>query len=469
MSNTSKNDRLLDICRDFQESANNNFNKLEGYIAEHQDNIFKCGKVLSAVGVNIIASIPNAKVGDLCLVYDQMDPNIRMNAEVMSVKDQTAILLPFGDLSGISTNCVIDKVSDGFKITVGDFMIGKVLDSFGNVLDDMTPDEPIVSEHTISTSIQSKAPDALSRKMINDIFYTGVAAIDLFMTCGYGQRLAIFASPGMGKTTLLGMIVRNCSADIVVLALIGERGREIKEIIDLELTEEIRKKCIIVVSTSDRLPVEQVKSMFVAQTIAEYFRDQGKNVLIFTDSITRFARAQREVGLSSGEVVARGGFPPSVFLAFPKLMERAGNNDLGSITAFYTVLLEQETNIENDPIASEVKSIVDGHILLSRKLVEQNHFPAINVLSSLSRIADRLITPEQLETVKIARALLAKYEELEFLLQVGEYKPGTSVFNDQAIELRPKIMSILKQNKDDNISLDDALAELSSVVSGVVL
>lgn len=469
MNESKPKNRFAEICEKFNKSANHAFDDLERHISEHEDNIFKCGKVLSAVGVNIIASIPNAKVGDLCLVYDQMDQSIKMNAEVMSVKGQTAILLPFGDLSGISTNCVIDKVSDGFKITVGDFMIGKVLDSFGNVIDDMTPDTKIKNGEQIFTSIQSKAPNALERKMINDIFYTGIAAIDLFITCGYGQRLAIFASPGMGKTTLLGMIVRNCSADIVVLALIGERGREIKEIIDLELTEEIRKKCIIVVSTSDRLPVEQVKSMFVAQTIAEYFRDQGKNVLIFTDSITRFARAQREVGLSSGEVVARGGFPPSVFLAFPKLMERAGNNDLGSITAFYTVLLEQETNIENDPIASEVKSIVDGHILLSRKLVEQNHFPAINVLSSLSRIADRLISPEHLETVKVARALLAKYEELEFLLQVGEYKPGTNVFNDQAIELRPKIMSLLKQNKDDNVSLETALAELSSIVSGVTL
>jgi FliI/YscN family ATPase len=469
MNESKPKNRFAEICEKFNKSANHAFDDLERHISEHGDNIFKCGKVLSAVGVNIIASIPNAKVGDLCLVYDQMDPSIKMNAEVMSVKGQTAILLPFGDLSGISTNCVIDKVSDGFKITVGDFMIGKVLDSFGNVIDDMTPDTQIANGEQIFTSIQSKAPNALKRKMINDIFYTGIAAIDLFITCGYGQRLAIFASPGMGKTTLLGMIVRNCSADIVVLALIGERGREIKEIIDLELTEEIRKKCIIVVSTSDRLPVEQVKSMFIAQTIAEYFRDQGKNVLIFTDSITRFARAQREVGLSSGEVVARGGFPPSVFLAFPKLMERAGNNDLGSITAFYTVLLEQETNIENDPIASEVKSIVDGHILLSRKLVEQNHFPAINVLSSLSRIADRLITSEHLETVKVARALLAKYEELEFLLQVGEYKPGTNLFNDQAIELRPKIMGLLKQNKDANVSLETALAELSSIVSGVTL
>lgn len=468
MNKSSDSNKLIDICTNFQNKVNSDFDRLEQHFKDHENNVFQCGKVLSAIGVNIVASIPNAKVGDLCLVYDQINPQIKMYAEVMSIQGQTAILLPFGDLSGISNNCVIDKISDGFKIKVGDFMIGKVLDSFGNIIDSMSPEQDS-NNNTITSSIQSKAPNALSRKMITDVFYTGVSAIDLFMTCGYGQRLAIFASPGMGKTTLLGMIVRNCSADIIILALIGERGREVKEIIDLELNDEIRQKTIVIVSTSDRLPVEQVKSMFVAQTVAEYFRDQGKNVLIFTDSITRFARAQREVGLSSGEAVARGGFPPSVFLAFPKLMERAGNNDVGSITAFYTVLLEQETSIENDAIASEVKSIVDGHILLTKKLVEQNHFPAINILSSLSRVADRIISKDHLETVKIARALLAKYEELEFLLQVGEYKHGTNTFSDQAIELTPKIMDILKQDKGDSIPLELSLLKLSQLVKNVKL
>ena len=257
----------------------------------------------------------------------------------------------------------------------------------------------------------------------------------------------------------MGIILRNSKVDIIVVALIGERGREVREFIDIELTGEMRSKCVLVVATSDRPPVEQVKCAYVAQTIAEYFRDQGKNVLLFVDSITRFARAQREVGLSAGEPIARSGFPPSVFLSFPRLMERAGNNEHGSITAFYTVLMEGDT-VSLDPIADEVKSIIDGHIILTRKLAEQGHFPAINILTSLSRIADRIIEVDQLQAARHIRLLLSKYEELEFLIRVGEYKSGQDKLSDESIAKHAEIMKLLKQNQHEKVNYENALYSL---------
>lgn len=425
------------------------------------------GSVKSAIGTVITVTLPKSKIGDLCQIQDEENA-ISLLAEVVSIENNEAKLLPFGNIDKISTRVSIDKLSENFVIPIGEFMVGKILDGFGRVTGSLVADLEIRSDELTNANnnsypIYNFAPDPLTRKIISEKMLTGVKAIDLFITCGKGQRLAIFAGPGMGKTTLLSMIIKNAMADIIVIALIGERGREVKEFIDLDLDEISRKKCVFVIATSDRPPVEQVKAAYVAQTVAEYFRDQGKDVILFVDSITRFARAQREVGLSAGEPIARGGFPSSVFLAFPKLMERAGNSQNGTLTAFYTVLMESE-NTQHDPIADEVRSIVDGHIILSKKLVEQSHFPAIDILSSLSRIADRIISPQQLINVRRARLLLSKYNELEFLIRVGEYKTGSDTLADEAVNKNQQLLQFLQQSVNEHTDFESGLKELIEII-----
>ncbi len=423
------------------------------------------GVILSAVGTTITASLPNAKIGDLCLIVDTT-AKIELKAEVISVYKDSVTLLPFGGIDNISTSAKIFKLATDFTINVGDWMRGCLIDGLGNCIGSIGEEEAdptINNDPGILMTIKQNVPDPLKRPIIDSQFLTGVKSIDLFISSGVGQRLAIFAAAGMGKTTLMGMILRNCSADIVIVALIGERGREVQELIQNEIHPSIYQKCIIVVTTSDRPPVEQVKSAYVAQTIAEYFRNQGKSVLLFVDSITRFARAQREIGLSAGEPVARGGFPPSVFLAFPKLMERAGNSEVGSITAFYTVLLQNDV-ITEDPIADEIKSIVDGHIILSRELVERSHFPAIDILSSLSRVATLFISKEHAQAERKIRQLISKYNEIEFLLRVGEYKEGNDALADESIAKYPQIMEFLQQDtktKSDFNEIYNQLCELA--------
>ncbi len=410
------------------------------------------GKIVSATGSIIVATLPLVKIGDLCLIEDKAI-ELKLFAEVVAINGEEVKLLPFGSISNLSNQADIYCISDNFMISISDKHLGKIVSGLGEVigdLEDISNSGKTIEKVELAQrySVLKVAPDPLTRSIIEDILYTGVRAVDQFITCGRGQRIAIFAGPGMGKTTLMGMIIKYAAADVFVVALIGERGREVREFIEIELNEEARKKCVLVVVTSDRPPVEQVKAAFVAQTIAEYFRDQGKNVVMFVDSITRFARAQREVGLSAGEPVTRGGFPPSVFLSFPRLMERAGNNELGSISAFYTVLMEQD-NAREDPIADEIKSIVDGHIYLDRSLAEKGHFPAINILGSLSRIADRIISNEQKLAARKIRLLLSKHKEIEFLLRVGEYKRGNDELADEAIDKYDQIMSFLKQDVYD--------------------
>lgn len=421
------------------------------------------GKISKAVGTVVNAHINNVKIGDICTIADE-SINLELMAEVIAIDESGTKLLPFGNIDRLSKKSIIKKVADDFKVKLGDFLLCKMVDGLGNVIgslsDDAVADEK--DSNIVYASVKADAPDPLSRPIIKQQFKTGVRSIDLFISCGVGQRLAIFAGAGVGKTTLMGMILRNSDADVVVVALIGERGREVQEFIDLEINETIRQKCVLIVTTSDKPVVEQVKAAYVAQTIAEYFRDQGKKVLLFMDSITRFARALREVGLSSGEAPARGGYPPSTFLAFPKLMERAGNNAKGSITAFYTVLMEG-AEIKNDPIADEIKSIVDGHIILSPHLAQQSHFPAIDILSSLSRIADKVISDKQMRETRKIRTLLAKHVELEFLLRVGEYQAGNDPLADEAIKKYPSIMRLLQQQIRDKINFEQDLANLAKL------
>jgi type III secretion protein N (ATPase) len=406
------------------------------------------GKVISAKGNNITASLPNARIGDLCHIVD--NTNLNVKAEVVAIQSNQVILIPFAHINNISQHCFVLRQNQGFLISISDRILGTIVDGLGEHIDNMVDKELGSQNNEQGNSyynISGITPDPLKRPLIDKQLFTGITAIDLFTPCGIGQRMGIFAPPGVGKTTLLGMLLRGANADVVVITLIGERGREVREFIELELDEELRKKCVLVVATSDKPPVEQVKSAYVAQTIAEYFRDQGKNVVLFMDSITRFARAMREIGLSAGEPITRGGFPPSVFLAFPQLMERAGNTETGSITAFYMVLTDIETN-NSDPIAEEVKSIIDGHIMLSRNLANQGHYPAIDVLSSLSRIEDRIITTKHHLAASRIKMLLEEYREIEFLVKVGEYKEGQNKVSDEAIKKQPQIMELLKQRKN---------------------
>lgn len=417
------------------------------------------GRVVCAVGVLLQVYLPGAKISDICKIYYANGQFIF--GEVVAIDKHIAKVLPYGTLENISHFSQVLLTRSGFKIEVGNFLLGKVVNGFGKVTSSLSADdeENSDSDWHYDLSINRDAPDPLQRLIIDQQLVTGITAIDLFNSCGLGQRMGIFASPGVGKTTLMGMLLRNAQADVCVIVLIGERGREVREFIELELDEELRKRCVLVVATSDRPPVEQVKSAFVGQTIAEYFREQGKNVLLVMDSVTRFARAQREVGLSAGEPITRGGYPPSVFLAFPRLMERAGMDKSGSITAFYTVLLETE-DISKDAVADEVKSILDGHIIMSRQLAENSIFPAIDLNNSLSRIADRLVPNPQLKAVRHIRMLLSKYKELEFLLRIGEYQKGTDPVSDEAIDKYPRILQLVKQGTSESRSYTDSVNSL---------
>jgi ATP synthase in type III secretion protein N len=442
---------IVTLVDDFSDNFNYKIKLLEKLL-DNVELYQKFGYLISAVGCVITAKMSDVKIGDLC----EIGVDFQLKAEVIAIDGDNVKLLPYGDLKNISQNMPVRKVNSGFKIYIGDSILGKVIDGFGHVIGSLTDSQDFEILDGQYFDINCPAPDPMKRPIISDKLITGVKAIDLFNTCAIGQRIGIFASPGIGKTTLLGMMSRNTNADVRVICLIGERGREVREFIELELTKEIRETCVVVVATSDKPPVEQVKCAYVAQTIAEYFRCQGKDVVLFVDSITRFARAQREVGLSAGEPIARGGYPPSVFLSFPKLMERAGVDKSGSITAFYTVLVENE-DIQKDPIGDEVKSIIDGHIVLSKTLAERGQFPAINLLTSLSRLADRVITDQHLNAARHIKLLLSKYQELEFLIKVGEYKSGQDKISDEAIKKYEQISSFLKQGNREKVDFSASL------------
>jgi type III secretion protein N (ATPase) len=307
------------------------------------------------------------------------------------------------------------------------------------------------------------APDPMTRRIIKDPMPLGVRVIDSLLTCGEGQRMGIFAAAGGGKSTLLGMLVKGADVDVTVVALIGERGREVREFIEHELGEQGRKRAVIVCATSDKSSMERAKAAYVATAIAEYFRDQGKKVLFLMDSVTRFARAQREIGLAAGEPPTRRGYPPSVFANLPKLMERVGMNDKGSITALYTVLVEGDDMTE--PIADETRSILDGHIILSRALASANHYPAIDVLASASRVQNNVVAPEHRAAAGRMRQLMAKYAEVELLVKIGEYKRGSDAVADEAIEKIDAIRTFLKQRTDDRSDFNAAIVTMCKLVN----
>jgi type III secretion protein N (ATPase) len=416
------------------------------------------GRIVEVVGTIVKAVLPGARVGNLCRLHGTGMQSPLM-AEVIGFQGEAALLMPLGGFQGLSSSTTVVAEFRQHLIPVGQGLRGRVLDGLGNIIDSYGI--PFVPEDHYP--VWRPAPDPLTRPVINRSLSLGIRSLDGLLTCGEGQRLGIFAAAGGGKTTLLAQILRNTEADIVVLALVGERGREVKEFLDLVMDEELRRKCVVVVSTSDRPGMERLKCAMVATSVAEYFRDQGERTLLLVDSVTRFARAQRMVGLAAGEPPARRGFPPSVFSALPELMERAGPAPKGSITALYTVLVEGDDM--NEPVADETRSILDGHIILSRELAAANHYPAVDILESKSRVMGNIVSSEHLKAAARIRSMMARYKESSLLIKIGEYKQGSDPETDEAIAKQPEIDRFLRQELDEFSSFEETLERLLKLSS----
>ncbi|MBQ9694482.1 MAG: FliI/YscN family ATPase [Kiritimatiellae bacterium] len=397
------------------------------------------GRVTQVLGTVIHAIVPGVRLGEICFLQ-QPGRSERSVAEVIGFRHETVLLTALGDLQGISTETEVWPTHQSLMIPVGDALLGRIIDGFGNPLDD-APDAAIAALPHVPLTASPCNP--LKRRRITTPLTLGVRALDTALTCGEGQRLGIFAAAGVGKSTLLAQIMRHTQADITVLALIGERGREVREFIEQDLGADGLRRAVVVVATSDRPAMERVTAAYTATAIAEAFRDCGKRVLLLMDSVTRLARARRDIGLAAGEPPVRRGFTPSVFAELPRLMERAGNGETGSITALYTVLVEGDD--KEDPIAEEVKSILDGHIVLSDTLAARGHYPAIDVLRSVSRCQPALIDPSQQALVRRLRLLLSEYDAVELLLKLGEYQLGSRPSADDAIAHIDRINAFLQQ------------------------
>lgn len=416
------------------------------------------GRVNKVVGPVIHGHVPGVKVGDLCQLQDPKS-NFDCLAEVIGFNEDLTILTPFSDIQGLSPETEINPTGRQHEVFIHAGLKGQVLDGMGKALSkDDAESGQIIGEHR---PVMSLPPDPLKRKKIDKPFVTGVKIIDSLLTVGRGQRIGLLAAPGVGKSTLLGSISQSADADTIVVALIGERGREVNEFIE-KIPEDIRKKTVLVIATSDRSPMERVKAAYVATAVAEYFRDQGENVLFLLDSITRFARSLRDVGLSAGETPTRRGYPPSIYQALPKLVERTGNNDLGTITAFYTVLVEG--NDMSDPIADEVSSLLDGQFILSRELQQKGQYPAIDPLKSLSRCMTAVTSEQHQEHAQQIKDLLGKYESVKLLVDIGEYKQGQDAHTDRAIALNHPINEFLKQKPDNYSPFEDTVRQIEELV-----
>ncbi|PCI95652.1 flagellum-specific ATP synthase FliI [Candidatus Aerophobetes bacterium] len=413
------------------------------------------GRITEVVGMLIKAVVPQVKMGEVCLIKREGDP---LMAEVVGFTKEEVFLSPLGEMHGIGPSSEVIPTRMPLQIKVGPELLGRVVDGLGRPLDEHEKG-PLVLKETYS--VLNAPPDPLHRKMITEPMSTGVRCIDGVITCGVGQRVGIFAAAGGGKSTTLGMIARYARADVNVISLIGERGREVREFIEHSLGEEGLARSVIVVSTSDQAAQLRINAAYVGTAIAEYFRDQGKSVILMMDSVTRFARALREIGLAAGEPPARAGFTPSVFATLPKLLERSGNSDKGSITAFYTILVAGDDM--NEPVSDEVRSILDGHIILSAELARQYHYPAVDVLGSVSRIINSIVDKEHLELVGKVREVLANYKKNELLIRIGEYKPGSDKDADFAIKYIDKVNNFLKQKVDEICPFEETLAYLKKL------
>ena len=417
------------------------------------------GRVIQVVGTIIKASVPGVKVGEVCILRNPWE-NFEVQAEVVGFTREAALLTALGAMTGISAQTEVIPTRRVHMVPVGDSLLGRVVDGLGRPID-ADRKGPIRPEAYYP--VFADPPGPLERRIISRPISLGIRAIDGMLTCGEGQRMGIFAAAGGGKSTLLASIIRNTEAEVSVLALIGERGREVREFIEKDLGEEGLRRAVVVCATSDRSSMERLKAAYVATSIAEFFRDKGKKVLLMMDSVTRFGRAQREIGLAAGEPPTRRGFPPSVFSELPKLMERAGNSAKGSITALYTVLVEGDDMTE--PIADETRSILDGHIILSRRLAQVNHYPAIDILASISRCQSAIVPKDHKEAAAKLREILAKYQEVELLLKIGEYQKGADRATDEAIAKIDKVNAFLCQGLAERPGYDETIRRLKEAVA----
>lgn len=425
-------------------------------VLKNFDDTVHSGRVVQIVGLTIESNGPTTNIGDLCLIQPRSGAPVP--CEVVGFREQRVLLMPLADLTGVGPGSLVTATGSPLIIPVGTKLLGRVLDGLGQPMDDLGP-----IHATKQQSILGRVPTPLERQRIKDPLSVGVKAIDGLLSCGKGQRIGVFAGSGVGKSTLLGMMARNTEADVNVIALIGERGREVREFLERDLGAEGLKRSVVVVATSDQPALVRIKGAMVATTIAEFFRDQGLNVLFVMDSVTRLAMAQREVGLAIGEPPATRGYTPSVFAMLPRLLERTGPGKIGTITGFYTVLVEGDDM--NEPITDTVRGILDGHIVLDRALAEKNHYPAIDILASVSRLMVEITDQDHRNMAGNLRAALATYRDAEDLINIGAYASGSNPEIDSAISLYPKIVEFLQQGVNESSSWSETVAQLEQIFS----
>ena len=418
------------------------------------------GRVRAVTGLVVRASVPDAFIGEVCLIHSARSP-VPLRAEVVGFDSGDVLLMPLGELTNIGPASEVEPTGQCLTVQVGPQLLGRVLNGLGEPVDTEQRGPLTAAE---AYPVTARPPDPLKRQRVLKPIQTGVRAIDGILTCGEGQRIGLFAAAGVGKSTLLGMIARNTEAEVNVITLVGERGREVRDFLEQDLGPEGLARSVVVCATSDQPSLVRLKAAYVGTAIAEYFRNQGNRVMLLMDSVTRFARAQREIGLACGEPPARAGYTPSVFAELPRLLERTGNSESGSITAFYTVLVAGDDM--NEPVADEVRSILDGHVILSRDLAAQGHFPAVDVLQSASRVMTAVATREHLQAASRLRGLLASYEKQRDLILLGAYQRGSDERVDEAIDANPRIVSFLRQGTREKAPFNTTREQLVALAEG---
>ncbi len=415
------------------------------------------GKVTKVVGLTIESIGPEAKLNDLCIIKSNSGAGT-VKAEVVGFRDDRVLLMPYDNVEGVGLGSWVENTGAPLQVSVSEELLGKTLDGVGDPMNALQ-----LSEDSRKYSVEASPPDPLSRKLIDEVLPLGVKAVDGLITVGKGQRIGIFAGSGVGKSTLMGMFARNTKADINIIALIGERGREVREFIERDLGEEGMRRSVVVVATSDRPALIRNKAAKTATAIAEYFRDQGKDVLLMMDSLTRFSMAQREIGLASGEPPVSRGYPPSVYAEMPKLLERAGNSTRGSITGLYTVLVDADDF--NEPITDTARGILDGHIVLSRAMAQKNHYPAIDILASISRVMSSITESDHKQVAGQLKNVLATYREAEDLINIGAYKEGSNRSIDFAIEKIDLVNEFLRQSTEEKFTFEESVSIIKDIFS----
>lgn len=429
-------------------------------VIDHANLLEMSGTVKKVVGMTIESKGPMVKMGDICKIFPHSGGE-EVLAEVVGFKDENVVLMPFGNVSGIGAGNKVVATGTEYKVAVGEGLRGRVLDALGRPMDGKGP---VVTDGHYP--VENMPPNPLERVRIKETLPLGVRAIDGLLTMGQGQRIGIFAGSGVGKSTLLGMIARRASADINVITLVGERGREVLDFMEKDLKEEGLKKSVLVVATSDQPALLRLKSALVGTAIAEYFRDMGYKVMLLMDSLTRFAMAQREIGMTVGEPPVSRGFPPSVYSMLPKLLERSGTSQKGSITGIYTVLVEGDDL--NEPISDTVRGILDGHFVLSRKLANNNQYPAIDILASVSRLMTDIVTPEHRKMAGYVKNMMSEYNAVQDLISIGAYKQGANPGIDTAINLHEPILGFLKQEIGEGSTFEETIERLREITAGTM-